>query len=345
MHRRPRVKVGWWWRLERRSLWEDDGNRGLRDSAFNSLTYSASVDYDQLDRAIKIRDPSASSGGANSGIGVLASYAYTPDGKRSQVTYGNGTARLYQYDAAGRTIGVKLDLAGTANDLVIGQVAAEGAPVLYNPAGQIVSLARSNDAYAWTAHALFERDYTVNGLNQLTSATPVGQATTAFTFDARGNLTGSGTSTYSYDSENRLTGGPNGAALEYDSLGRMAQRTGNGTNFQYAYDAGSGSGAGGDRLLIEYNLSNSVVRRFVHGPGTDEPILFYKNGLTLAEGRRFLMADERGSIINLADSGGTSYGIAAYDEYGIPKAVVSAFGYTGQVWLSSLGMWYYKARI
>lgn len=36
----------------------------------------------------------------------------------------------------------------------------------YNPASQIASTTRSNDAYAWTGHTAVDRGYTANGLNQ-----------------------------------------------------------------------------------------------------------------------------------------------------------------------------------
>ena len=39
-----------------------------------------------------------------------------------------------------------------------------------NPAGQIVSRTASNDAYALTGGYIVDRDYGVNGLNQLTNA-------------------------------------------------------------------------------------------------------------------------------------------------------------------------------
>jgi RHS repeat-associated protein len=43
---------------------------------------------------------------------------------------------------------------------------------------------------------------------------------------------------------------------------------------------------------------------------------------------------------------GNEYAINAYDEYGIPNSGnTGRFQYTGQTWVSELGMWYYKARI
>jgi RHS repeat-associated protein len=105
----------------------------------------------------------------------------------------------------------------------------------------------------------------------------------------------------------------------------------------------------GDRLVMEYNGSGSVTRSYVHGPGVDEPLVLYEAGQ-----RRFLHADQQGSIIALNDDSGVLVAINGYDPWGIPKADSSGtpgagnggrFQYTGQLWLAELGMYYYKARI
>jgi hypothetical protein len=57
-----------------------------------------------------------------------------------------------------------------------------------NAAGQITSVSRDNNLYAWTGHYAVNRAYTTNGLNQYTAA---GSAT--FSYDANGNLASSGT--------------------------------------------------------------------------------------------------------------------------------------------------------
>jgi RHS repeat-associated protein len=212
----------------------------------------------------------------------------------------------------------------TANDLT--QTFA------YNPASQISSVARSNDAYAWTGAIAVSRGYTTNGLNQHTAAGPA-----SFTYDARGNLTGDGTTVFAYDSENKLTAASGGASgtLAYDPMGRLYQLTASATT-RFGYD-------GVDRIA-EYDGSNVVLRRYIHGPGIDNPIAWYE-GSGFAS-RRFLSADERGSIVSVTDSAGAVITINSYDESGIPSANnAGAFGYTGQTWLTELGLWYYKNRI
>ena len=88
----------------------------------------------------------------------------------------------------------------------------------------------------------------------------------------------------------------------------------------------------------------TVLRRFVHGPGVDEPLVWYEGSGTAA--RYYLHADEQGTIDLITKQDGTQYAINAYDEYGIPKAGnAGRFQYTGQTYLAELGMYNYKARL
>jgi RHS repeat-associated protein len=96
--------------------------------------------------------------------------------------------------------------------------------------------------------------------------------------------------------------------------------------------------------FIETQSASGATRRYVHGPGTDEPLVWYEGAGTTD--RRYLHADERGSIVAVSDDSGNVIGINKYDEYGVPAATnVGSFGYTGQVWLPELGQWHYKARM
>ena len=103
-------------------------------------------------------------------------------------------------------------------------------------------------------------------------------------------------------------------------------------------------GYDGLRMIGEYDASNALQRRYVFGPGLDEPIVQYEGSGTTD--RRFLSSDERGSIIARTDTGGALLGINSYDEYGVPGAAnAGRFGYTGQAWLPELALNYYKARM
>lgn len=79
--------------------------------------------------------------GATSGAGVLASYGYDNLGKRASIRYGNGTVTTIVPDGASRLAQLKHDLANTAQDVTT--------DFTYNPASQIRTWTRNNDAYAW----------------------------------------------------------------------------------------------------------------------------------------------------------------------------------------------------
>jgi len=263
--------------------------------------------------------------GATAGIGVLATFGYDQLGRRSSLTRGNGTVTAYGYDSVSRLASLVQALPGTGHDLTLA--------FTYNPAGQIAAQTRSNDLFSYTAHANRNVGESRDGLNRLTA---IGGA--ALGYDLRHNIalvpaaaSGTGSAaTYLYNSENLLVGG-GGIALAYDPLMRLYQVGAT----RWAYD--------GTTLIAEYGSTGTLLRRFVHGPGIDEPLVWYEGpGLTV---RRFLHADERGSIVAISDSAGTVIGTNRYDEYGVPQGVVAGrFHYTGQPWIASLGLYYYRAR-
>ena len=78
------------------------------------------------------------------------------------MTRGDGSVLSYSYDPVSRASQLADNLAGTAYDQTLG--------FGYNPASQISSNTRSNDAYAWTGHYNLNRGYTANGLNQYTAS-------------------------------------------------------------------------------------------------------------------------------------------------------------------------------
>ena len=102
-----------------------------------------------------------------------------------------------------------------------------------------------------------------------------------------------------------------------------------------------------DGPMMISELSNgggSIARRYVFGPGDDAPLVWYEGAGT--GDRRWLIPDERGSIVAVTNVAGSALALNSYDEYGVPgSANLGRFQYTGQAWIPELGMHYYKARI
>jgi RHS repeat-associated protein len=253
---------------------------------------------------------------------TLATFDYDNRGNRTKLTRGNGTVTDYTPDPVSRLGALKQSFAAAAaaNDLTL--------DFTYNPAGQIVTNTRSNELYSWAGATPSTIASTANALNQIATHGGV-----TFSYDAKGNLQSDGTRSYSYDAENRLkTAGT--ASFFYDALGRLSWHTGLGSLLDYE----------GSRLVTELQGgTHAILRRYVHGPGSDEPLVWYEGAGTAT--RRWLHADERDSIIAISDAGGAVTARNRYDEYGLPAGNnVGRFQYTGQKWLPQVGLYDHKAR-
>jgi YD repeat-containing protein len=129
----------------------------------------------------------------------------------------------------------------------------------------------SNDLYSYHGDYDVVRPYAVNGLNQYASAGPA-----SFAYDPNGNLTSDTNDGvaqgFTYDVENRLIAatGAKLASLSYDPMGRLATTSAGTTasETRFLYD--------GDALVAEYNAVGTLLRRYVHGPGVDEPAVWYE---------------------------------------------------------------------
>ena len=148
-------------------------------------------------------------------------------------------------------------------------------------------------------------------------------------------LISSGSNGYSYGQLNQLINFPNGVVY-HDTMGRLVLTYGPSERTLFAYD--------GSNLAAEFAYDTSAMtRRYVPGPGMDEPVVWYQLGDPTP--RRWLHQDERGSVVGVTNDSGTVIAVNTYDEYGIPGNNAGRFQYTGQMWMPDLGMYYYKARI
>ncbi len=261
------------------------------------------------------------------GTTALATFEYDAVGRRSKLIRANGVLSNYTYTGASQLGSLGLDLPGTAND--------QNNTYSYNPSMQMTQRTFSNDAYNWNGHANVNRNYTANALNQYSAS---GALTP--TYDVRGNLTSAGSTVYTYNSKNQLVqASDTGKQFYFDPAGRLDTILGSTGSplIAFQYD--------GANIAAELNpaAGNAVTRRYVWGPGADEALVWYEGSGTAD--RRYLVADERGSVVAVTDSSGAALAINSYDEYGIPGSEnLGRFQYTGQAWLPELGMYHFKAR-
>ncbi|MEA3015410.1 MAG: hypothetical protein QOI38_132 [Sphingomonadales bacterium] len=217
-----------------------------RDSFFVVYDYNVTGEMTQIrERNGSTDDP------VTSGAGVLATFGYDSRGRRISLTRGNGAVTTYAYDNASRLSELVQNPDGTARDLSV--------TFAYNPSSQIVSSTRSNESFATLAPTTASA--TVNGRNQLTNT---GGLTVSH--DARGNIDALGSVGFTYTAENRLAGAPS-PLFAYDGLGRLYYRGVSGMWWDYD----------GERLTAEIDAAtNTILRRWVHGPGGDEPLVQYE---------------------------------------------------------------------
>ncbi len=266
---------------------------------------------------------------------ALVSNLFDQFGRRYQINRDTaGSISLFDFDDISRleSIGHNLDGATTTNDVGIG--------FSYNPASQVAARSHTNNTYDYQIPAV-NQTYTANGRNQYTQIAGTAAGTPGW--DANGNMTSdgltSGATTFVYDTENRLTGasGAKTATLTYDPLGRLYQVSNSSATTRFVYD--------GDRLIAEYNTSGAVQRRYVHGAGVDEPMVWYEGSAVSSATRRHLHPDHQGSIVATTNAAGTMQNIGTYDAYGVTTAPSTwRFQYTGQTAIQQVGLYYYKAR-
>ncbi|MEG3768673.1 RHS repeat-associated core domain-containing protein [Alteromonas sp. 14N.309.X.WAT.G.H12] len=87
-----------------------------------------------------------------------------------------------------------------------------------------------------------------------------------------------------------------------------------------------------------------MLRRYVHGIADDNPVLWYEGSGTA--NKRYLLSDEKGTIISEVDKNGNVVQTHQYDPFGQPQnSSDSRFRYTGQILIEGTELYYYKARI
>jgi RHS repeat-associated protein len=152
-------------------------------------------------------------------------------------------------------------------------------------------------------------------------------------------LTGDGQYVYIYDCENRLLEVKQGettiVTYAYDYQGRRVRKTVNaGLTTVFSYD--------GDQIIEDYNEAGVLQRKYVYGPGIDEPVY-----MSDSSGSHYYFFDGLGSVVALARTNAGPEEKYSYDVFGEPNrtsAVGNRYMFTGREYDSETGLYYYRAR-
>ena len=170
-----------------------------------------------------------------------------------------------------------------------------------------------------------------------------------YQYDNNGNLTRKTSKTpgpftsYEYDAENKLVRVvSNGTVVnyKYDGLGRRVEKEINdGATTKVArfiYD--------NEDILLELDTQNSILARYTHGPGIDEPLVMEKGGASF-----FYHADGLGSITEITDAGGLVKQRYTYSSFGkieshLDPSFVQPYTFTAREFDLETGLYFYRAR-
>jgi RHS repeat-associated protein len=299
--------------------------------------------------------------------GKTASYVLDKNGNRTKITYPDGYYVTRAHDALNRLSSINLNGASSAaasftydklsrrtqlsfnNSVVTNYTDAlnddlstlshtfSGSSLTYtygfNHSHQITSTQVSDSTYMWHPSAASSVSY--GAANSLDQYPTVGGA--AYTYDANGNLSGTGTWTYTYDVENHLLSASKtgvSASYLYDPMHRQTKKTVGSTSTRYFYS--------GQQRLSDYDgTSGSLLNRYVYGTGLDEPLITVSSAGVLA----YMHSDSSGSIIATSNASGVVTNKNAYSPFGESSAVNgTTFGFTGQRYDAETGLYYYKNR-
>ncbi|MFN9358285.1 MAG: RHS repeat-associated core domain-containing protein [Alphaproteobacteria bacterium] len=204
-----------------------------------------------------------------------------------------------------------------------------------------MSEAASNAAWGHVSSVDETTSYgAANNLNQYVSVTQGASPSVTLTHDANGNLTNEGTWTFAYDAENRLrTANRAGTAASYlyDPLGRRQAKIVNGVTTSFLSD--------GSEEVAEYTGAGALLRRYIPGPGTDQPIAMVTPA-GASHTRSYFHVNRQGSTVAMSnDAGVMAEGPYTYDAYGQgPTSAGVPFKYTGRRLDPETGLYYYRAR-
>jgi RHS repeat-associated protein len=126
----------------------------------------------------------------------------------------------------------------------------------------------------------------------------------------------------------------------YDASGRRIEKRYDGlTILKYIYD--------GDSCIAEYDASGNLRRKYIYGPGIDQPVCMIESTMTPAA-TYYYHFDASGSVVALTNSSGNTVEVYDYSVYGQVGATdpshTNRFMFTGREFDKETGLYYYRAR-
>jgi len=304
------------------------------DQAGNRLTLTdptgvITATYDVLHRLTRIERPS-----------LPVTFAYDALSRRTKTTYPTDLEAVATYDDASQLLSLVHRLSSAPATI------RAQATYTYDTVGNRRTLTDLTGAHTFAYDALnrltdathptlptefFTYDRVGNRMTSHLSPTHthdtanrlLEDTTFTYTYDAAGNRatrTEKATNTamtYAYDGEHQLIGvtAPSlVASYRYDGLGRRIEKTVNGVSTRAVYDQ--------EDLVMEFDGTNTLRARWLHGPGIDEPLMMERdlnaNGSFDSTERFSYHADGLGSTVALTDQTGTVVESYRYDTFGQP---------------------------
>jgi RHS repeat-associated protein len=126
----------------------------------------------------------------------------------------------------------------------------------------------------------------------------------------------------------------------YDPFGRRIEKQYDGkTVLKYLYD--------GDQCIAEYGAGNDLHRKYVCGPGVDQPICMTETTGSYT-GTYYYHFDGSNNVVALTDDEGDTVEVYDYSVYGRVAALDAShpnrFLFTGRRYDKETGLYYYRAR-
>jgi len=127
-------------------------------------------------------------------------------------------------------------------------------------------------------------------------------------------------------------------AYKQDVAGRRVEKAVDGYSTRYVYD--------GDHVIAEYDGNNNLLRKYIYGPCTDEPISMIE--VADSNATYYYHFDALGSVVALSDSAGDTVQTYEYSVYGEVAVQdpnhTNPYMFAGVRYDIEIGLYYNRAR-